>query len=61
MLKQLIRKWAKWKYRKYKHDNVCCCGETVGEGGSICAHWGCRTQYDWAVTCEENRLFKILG
>jgi len=41
----------RWKYRKYD-DELCCCGEQMGHGGSICYHGGCRSMKEYVVTCE---------
>lgn len=56
MFKRLCERWLKWKYRKYD-DDLCCCGETMGEGGSICAHGGCRSATEYAITSELDKRF----
>lgn len=30
-------------------ETICCCGETLGEGGSLCRHGGCMSQKDWTI------------
>lgn len=45
-----------WKYRHYDHD-ICCCGDYMGHGGSICYHGGCRSMKEYIITSELDRLF----
>ena len=47
-----------WKYRKYD-DELCCCGEQMGHGGSICHHGGCRSMKEYTITCELEALNKL--
>lgn len=46
---------ARWSYRNIDPD-ICCCGEQVGSGGSICHHGGCRSAKEYAITRETKRL-----
>lgn len=38
----------RWKHRKIE-DDLCCCGATIGEGGDICGHGGCRSAKDYVI------------
>jgi hypothetical protein len=55
MIKPIIRilnHWiAKWKYR-HVDPNLCCCGDMMGKGGSICHHGGCRSMKEYCITTE---------
>ncbi len=57
MLRKLYTAWWKWRLRKYAGDDTCCCGEVMGTGGSICAHGGCRSAYEYAVTSRVDAKF----
>ena len=48
-----IKKWylEHWKYRHHNHE-ICCCGEQIGHGGSICYHGGCRSMKEYLITTE---------
>lgn len=59
LIRALYRKWLEWKYRKHDPE-LCCCGEMIGDGGSICAHGGCRSAVEWCVTSQVDKLFPIL-
>lgn len=48
-LAKLIKLRLRLKYRKIE-DDLCCCGATIGEGGEICRHGGCRSAKDFAIT-----------
>lgn len=52
--KAVIRKWVwtlvyNWKYQLYDPD-ICCCGDMIEKGGSICHHGGCRSMREYTVT-----------
>lgn len=38
----------RWKHRRIE-DDLCCCGATIGEGGEICRHGGCRSAKDFVI------------
>ncbi len=38
-----------WKYRNVDPD-LCCCGDRIGCGSSICRHGGCRSAKEYAIT-----------
>lgn len=46
----LLLRHARWKFR-HVDPNVCCCGCDLGTGGDICAHGGCRSAKDYAISC----------
>lgn len=50
--------YVNWKYRKYD-DELCCCGEQIGHGGSICYHGGCRSMKEYTITSELETLNKL--
>jgi len=54
--KFLYRQWLEWKYQNVDPE-VCCCGELIGNGGSICAHDGCRSAREYAITSAIERKF----
>lgn len=39
----------RWEYRHIDPDE-CCCGCTIGEGGDICGHGGCRSAKEYAIS-----------
>jgi hypothetical protein len=45
------RAWLAWRYRKID-PNLCCCGDWIGQGGSICGHGGCRSAKEYAISRE---------
>lgn len=45
------RYWLKFKYR-HQDGSVCCCGCTIGQGGDICHHGGCRSMKDYVIEKE---------
>lgn len=54
------RRRALWRaifksYYSFKWRNVdpeiCCCGERIGHGGSICHHGGCRSMKEYTIEC----------
>lgn len=49
ILNKLKLLYLKFKYRKYPND-LCCCGETIGTGGEICYHGGCRSMKEYTIT-----------
>lgn len=56
-LAAIVKLWrsakAKWKYRNIDPE-LCCCGDQIGRGGSICAHGGCRSAKEYAISREED-------
>ena len=57
MLRRLYELWLEWKYRNVDPE-LCCCGDTIGQGGSICYHGGCRSAKEYAIT---SRLEDVFG
>lgn len=52
----VIRYWWYW-WGIRKHDpEICCCGDMIGCGGSICHHGGCRSALEYALTCRKKEL-----
>lgn len=54
-MKHLYALWLKWRYRKVDPE-LCCCGDVMGEGGSICGHGGCRSAKEYAITSQTEAL-----
>lgn len=46
---------SRWRYRNIDPE-LCCCGDTIGSGGSICHHGGCRSAKEHAISTETERL-----
>lgn len=44
----LRRAYLRWRLRHIP-DDLCCCGETMGRGGEICRHGGCRSAKEYAT------------
>ncbi len=42
--------YLKFKYRDID-ENLCCCGDEIGKGGSICNHGGCRSSKEYIISC----------
>jgi hypothetical protein len=54
-MKKLLQKIRlNWKYRQIDHD-VCCCGEQIGKGGSICLHGGCRSAREYLMSKQQEK------
>jgi hypothetical protein len=49
MKRLLQRIWLYWKFRNID-PSVCCCGETLGTGGSICYHGGCLSAKEYIIS-----------
>ena len=47
---RLHYRYLLWHYR-FVDPELCCCGDQIGCGGSICHHGGCRSAKEYAVTC----------
>lgn len=50
IIRWIHKTYLNWKFRKVDPE-ICCCGEMYGTGGSICAHGGCRSAKEYAITC----------
>jgi len=53
----LLLCYYRWKYRNIDPD-ICCCGEMLSQArpyDSICAHGGCRSAKEYAITCALKR------
>lgn len=56
MLKKLHKLYLRFKYRKYD-DTICCCGASIGSGGDICYHGGCRSLKEYIITKEIEKYY----
>ena len=58
-MKWIKRKLMEFEYRN-QDENVCCCGCTVGTGGDICYHGGCRSMKEYAMAESRRSVWQLI-